>query len=267
MAPVYDRSGHPITDLKPEDFELFEDNQPQPIALARSGEAPLNLALLLDLSKSAFLTRPLILDAARQFVQLSQPGDRIAVHALANSLFQVIAPLTADRPHLLPLLDSMPPISGGSPIYDSLVLSYAQEPLNRSAERSAMVIVTDGMDNQFEAPGRGSQIPFDRLRRTVAEWPVPIYTVLVPYENPTLQERGHHNMQQLVDATAGRLFEVQNPADLDGIFAKVAEDLRGVYSIAYYPTNQTFNGAWRDIRLRVKRPGLSLRTRPGYYAW
>jgi VWFA-related protein len=123
------------------------------------------------------------------------------------------------------------------------------------------------MDNQFEAPGRGSRIPFDRLRRTAAEWPVPIYTVLVPYENATLQERGRHNMQQLADATAGRLFDVQNPTDLDGIFAKVAEDLRSVYSIAYYPANQNFNGTWRDIRLRVKRPGMALRTRPGYYAW
>lgn len=267
MAPVYDRAGHPVTDLKPEDFELFEDNQPQPIALVRSGEAPLNLALLLDLSKSAFLTRPLILDAARQFLQLSQPGDRIAVHALANSLFQVIAPLTDDRRRLLPLLDTMPPISGGSPIYDCLVLSYAKEPLNRPGERSAMVVVTDGMDNQFEAPGYGSQIPFDRLRRAAAEWPVPIYTVLVPYEDFDLQPRGRRNMQQLADASAGRLFEVQNPADLDGIFTKVAEDLRSVYSIAYYPANQNFNGAWRDIHLRVKRPGLALRTRPGYYAW
>jgi Ca-activated chloride channel family protein len=267
MAPVYDRSSRPVTDLRPEDFELLEDDRPQQIALVRSGETPINLALLLDLSKSAFLTIPLIRDAARQFIQRSQPGDRIAVHALANTLFQVIAPMTADRRRLLPLLDSLPPIAGGSPIYDCLVLSYAQEPLNTMGERSAMVVLTDGMDNQFEAPGRGSQIPFERMRSAAAEWPVPIYTVLVPYENATLQERGRRNMQQLADASAGRLFEVSNPTDLDGVFAKVAEDLRSVYSIGYYPANQSFNGAWREIRLRVKRAGLSVRTRPGYYAW
>ena len=267
MAPVYDRSGRPVADLRPDDFELLEDGQAQQIALVRSGETRINLALLLDLSKSAFLTNPLIRDAARQFIQISQPGDRIAIHALSNSLFQVIAPITADRQRLLPLLNNLPPISGGSPIYDCMVLSYAQEPLNTIGERSAMVVVTDGMDNQFEAPGRGSQIPFERFRSAAAEWPVPIYTVLVPYEDDTLQVRGRRNMQQLAHASAGRLFEVQRPSDLDGVFAKVAEDLRSVYSIAYYPANQTFNGAWRELRLRVKRPGLSVRTRPGYYAW
>ena len=267
MAPIYDRSGRPVTDLRPEDFELLEEGQPQQISLVRSGEAPINLALLLDLSKSAFLTNPLIRGAARQFIQLSQPGDRIAIHALASSLFQVVAPMTDDRRRLIPLLDALPPISGGSPIYDSLVLSYAREPLNTMGERSAMVVLTDGMDNQFEAPGRGSQIPFERLHSAAAEWPVPIYTVLVPYENATLQERGRHNMQQLADASAGRLFEVQSPSDLEGVFAKVAEDLRSVYSLGYYPANQNFNGAWREVRLRVKRTGLSVRTRPGYYAW
>jgi Ca-activated chloride channel homolog len=267
MAPVYDRSGRPVADLRPTDFELFEDGQPQQIALVRSGETPINLALLLDLSKSAFLTNPLIRDAARQFVQLSQPGDRVAIHALVNSLFQVIAPITADRQRLLPLLDTLPPISGGSPIYDCMVLSYAREPLNTMGERSAMIVLTDGMDNQFEAPGRGSQIPFERFRSAAAEWPIPIYTVLVPYEDDTLQEHGRRNMQQLAEASAGRLFEVQNPSDLDGVFAKVAEDLRSVYSIGYYPDNQNFNAAWREIRLRVKRSGVILRTRPGYYAW
>jgi len=82
-----------------------------------------------------------------------------------------------------------------------------------------------------------------------------------------LQEHGRRNMQQLAEASAGRLFEVQSPSDLDGVFAKVAEDLRSVYSIGYYPDNQNFNGAWREIRLRVKRSGVILRTRPGYYAW
>jgi hypothetical protein len=40
-----------------------------------------------------------------------------------------------------------------------------------------------------------------------------------------------------------------------------------VYSVGYYPGNQDFNGAWRRIEVRLQRPGLTLRTRTGYYAW
>ena len=74
-------------------------------------------------------------------------------------------------------------------------------------------------------------------------------------------------MRQLSDASGGRLFEVSSLKKLADVYARVAEELRGVYTIGYYPTNQVFDGAWRPIRLRAKRSGLTLRTRPGYSAW
>jgi Ca-activated chloride channel family protein len=46
----------------------------------------------------------------------------------------------------------------------------------------------------------------------------------------------------------------------------VAEELRAVYTVAYYPKNQNFDGKWRSVEVRVKRPGAKVRARPGYYA-
>jgi Ca-activated chloride channel family protein len=74
-------------------------------------------------------------------------------------------------------------------------------------------------------------------------------------------------MQQLADASGGRLFPAKSIRDLAPVYAQVAEELRSVYSIGYYPQNQKFDGKYRRIEVRVKRPGLTLRTRPGYYAW
>jgi Ca-activated chloride channel family protein len=50
------------------------------------------------------------------------------------------------------------------------------------------------------------------------------------------------------------------------VYAQVADELRAVYSLAYYPKNQNFDGKWRRIQVRVKRTGVVLRTRNGYYA-
>jgi Ca-activated chloride channel family protein len=74
-------------------------------------------------------------------------------------------------------------------------------------------------------------------------------------------------MQQLADASGGRLFPAKSISDLAPVYAQVAEELRSVYSIGYYPQNQNFDGKYRRIEVKVKRPGLTLRTRPGYYAW
>lgn len=265
-AAVYDQEGHPFTGLKNEDFELTEDDRPQVIAFAHSGESPLRVVLLLDLSLSTFLTRPLILKGARQFIQSAQASDKIGVYVIASGLFQVVSPLTDDRPALLNSLNQLPEIEGGSPIYDSIVLSYAQGGLCAAGERCALVVLTDGMDNQFEASGRGSRVPFRSLRSAAEEWPIPIYTIVVPYENPSLQKHARQNMRALAEASGGRIFDVDDVSKLAQAYARVNEELRSVYAIGYYPKNRSFDGSWRSIKLRVKRLGAPYRTRPGYYA-
>lgn len=265
-VPVYSKSGHPVPGLTASDFELWEDDVPQRISFANAGEAPFNLVLLLDLSKSSLVSRSLMQQAARDFVKMAQPRDRLAIHVLQNTVFQVVCPLTSDRDRLLRAVDRIPDIAGGSPIYDALLLSGVQEPLYQTGEQPAIVILTDGMDNQFELPSKGSKIAFAKLHAAVKEWPIPIYTLLFPYESLQLQQRGKRNMQQLSDSSGGRLFTVAALEDLKGVYTQVAEELRSVYTIGYSPLNQEFDGRWRSVRLRSKRSGVTLRTRPGYLA-
>ena len=69
-----------------------------------------------------------------------------------------------------------------------------------------------------------------------------------------------------MDASGGRLFPARSVSDLAPVYAQVADELRAVYSLAYYPKNQNFDGKWRRIQVRGKRTGVVLRTRNGYYA-
>jgi Ca-activated chloride channel family protein len=73
-------------------------------------------------------------------------------------------------------------------------------------------------------------------------------------------------MQQLADASNGRLFPAISIQDLDPIFPLIEAELRGVYSVAYYPSNQIFDGGWRNVKVQVNRPGITIQARPGYYA-
>jgi len=112
----------------------------------------------------------------------------------------------------------------------------------------------------------GADVRFDRLRRAAAIMPALIYPIYLDSRNIFYGERALRQMQELAAASGGRLFSARSVQDLEPVYAKVAEELRSVYTLAYYPRNQNFDGRWRRIQVRVRHPGVRLRTRAGYYA-
>ena len=84
---VLDDEGRPLTDLGPEDFEVLEDGEPQEVKVLGDTEAPFNLALLLDCSTSTLTKRGAIVRAAKQFVSIARPRDRVAVYAVSDTYF------------------------------------------------------------------------------------------------------------------------------------------------------------------------------------
>src|SRR6266404_8553523 len=92
------RTGVPISDLKPENFELFDDGQPRPISyFTREGQArkPLALVLILDLRDDGagrFLKREEIRRALVDELAKLPPGDEVAILAInLNSVDQKAA--------------------------------------------------------------------------------------------------------------------------------------------------------------------------------
>jgi len=267
---VTDAGGRPVTGLQREDFQILEDGQPQQVSYASSEETPFNLAFLLDLSGSTQRDRAPMKEATRRFVKITRAQDRVALYALANDHFHVITRLTADRERVLQMIDAIPSLSGGSPIYDALVLSYAEEFWGRGAERNALIIISDGIDNQLQGMRTPSETSFKKLRQAAEGFHAMFYPVFLdPFNRlppPGWARKARQQMEQLAEATGGRLFPAHSLNDLEPVYAQVAEELRSVYSLGYSPRNQDFNGAWRKIEVRVTKPGVRVRTRAGYYA-
>ena len=74
-------------------------------------------------------------------------------------------------------------------------------------------------------------------------------------------------IDQLANLTGGRVFRSSSPCK------ELSAELRNQYVIGYKPTNRAADGAWRNIRVRVRTErlpkelsDLSLRARQGYYA-
>ena len=74
----------------------------------------------------------------------------------------------------------------------------------------------------------------------------------------------HGTMNDLADRTGGRAFYNRN--DLDGAVRDSINDGSTYYTLGYYPENKDWNGGFRNIQVKVRRGGVKLRYRIGYFA-
>jgi len=74
----------------------------------------------------------------------------------------------------------------------------------------------------------------------------------------------HSTMQELADQTGGRAS--YDTSDVQGSIRRALEDSRVTYTLGYYPSDTRFDGKFRSIKVSVKRPGVQLKYRRGYFA-
>jgi Ca-activated chloride channel family protein len=157
-AVVTDSAGHPLAGLKPENFRLIEDGQPQTISNFGTTETPFEIALLLDTSGSTRDDVALIRAAANSFIEALRPGDRVGIVAFntaqngndAIATVDVLSRLTSDRGELRKAIENLGS-SNGTPYYDALqkvVDSVFDAPPSDDVRgRRAVVALTDGVDS------------------------------------------------------------------------------------------------------------------------
>ena len=76
-------------------------------------------------------------------------------------------------------------------------------------------------------------------------------------------ERGDQYLHDLARVSGARLYNAEQQ-NLDYAFRSVAEELRRQYSLGYYPKNAPHTGERRNIKVRVNKPELVVRTRDSY---
>ena len=74
-------------------------------------------------------------------------------------------------------------------------------------------------------------------------------------------------LSELAEVTGGARFDAAgNLSDLGEAFARIAEEMRSLYTIAYVPTNLEEDGKFRKIKVEVNIDKGRVRTRQGYYS-
>jgi len=71
-------------------------------------------------------------------------------------------------------------------------------------------------------------------------------------------------LMQLAQETGGEFIGDTN--NIGNRLTQIDEDLHSYYLLTYVPTNQTYDGKFREISLKLSRPGIDVQARKGYYA-
>jgi len=275
FATVRDKKNRIVTDLKQDDFKIYEDNHEEKIAFfSRDMQLPITLGLLLDTSGSEQFMLPAIQDAGSRFLhRVLRKGDEAMVISFDSDV-DLLSDFTDDRSILdrainkarinIPsggmIAGNPGPVGSrnivGTALYDAIYLARGDK-LNGEAGRKAVVIVTDAQDE-------GSKVRLEEAIEAAQRTDTVIHVLLVAD-----RQFGGGNSgvaHRLAEETGGRMIVVNSEKHLEDAFDQISEELRSQYTLGYYPTNTSKDGKFRKIKVDADNHELKVLARRGYYA-
>ena len=251
---VLDDKGRFIRNLAASDFEVSEDSTHQNLDLVSQRREPALFMLLVDTSQSMAIRADAVRATASRLLEPLAPEDQIVVAPFSKQILSITGP-TTDRPTVLDAIAAIRH-SGGTAILD--VVQEAASNLSAQRRRKAIVLITDGYDEH-------SQGHFDATIDTLRKSDVILYVIGMGGV-AGISLKGEQLLTRLADETGGRAWFPRDERHLAQVYQTTAADVQHKYLIAYTPTNQRRDGAWRAIDVKVARPGLRVRARNGYHA-
>lgn len=246
-----------MTDLPRENFTLLEDGRPQRLYTFGSGaELPLQLGLMIDISRSMDSAMPLVKKAAEGFLgQLMSTRDQSFLVVFRDRPF-LAQPSTGDLDLLTRSVEGLG-ASGSTALWDSMVFSLLE--FAGMAGRKALVVLTDGVDLESHF---GASDAVQMARRTG----VPVYVIGMTGNDGKGPWQHRASLRRLADSTGAHLFFIAGAGELAATYATIAEELRSQYVLAFQSDQPADEAGWRALRLEVDRPGLVVRSVSGYWA-
>jgi Ca-activated chloride channel family protein len=250
-----------VGDIESQELSVFEDGIRQQIALFSHGTAPLSLAILIDGSLSMKPRLAIAQAAAMRLVRIMGPDDQAMVVQF-DRRYRVVQDLTSDVAALDAAVHGIE-AQGDTALYNAIYVALGELAADRRGElrRRAIVVLSDGEDT-------ASLISDDQVLDRARRAEINVYTIGLRAPNPGVAASPlpTYFLSTLARETGGRSYFPAALADLDGVYARIAEELRTLYVIGYVSTNPRPEGRFRRIAIQAGRSNLLVHHRPGYYA-
>ena len=256
------------------------------MSFSRQVDLPLSLAILIDTSQSQERTLPEEKAAAMTFLEtvirpakdevciVSFTGEATLEQGMTNNVNRLRR--AVDQVKFVPpsgyigggVIAGTPPISGdqtagSTAIWDAIWVT-SDEILGQAPEktRRAIILVTDGV-NTF-----GKKKLDDAVQAALRAEAI-VYSVGIGDNFYSGVDKGVLN--KVSERTGGRAYFPRDERELRDAFQQIQEEMRSQYLIAYEPSNQTRDGAYRkiDIELtnqQLQKDKVKVTHRQGYFS-
>jgi Ca-activated chloride channel family protein len=259
---VEDAQGRPLEGLTARDFVVSEDGRRQKVEMcARMGEGnspstTLDVALVVDTSDSMLATLRRSQEVTVRFLTNLPNAQEVIVVFFDQT--QRLEHFDREHPEALFERVRTLPEGGNTAVRDAIAFSLRA--LSSSNGRSALVLLTDGIDTV-------SRTDPAALDRAVQSHAVTIYPVAYPAsdtgDGPD-PKQALKELDRLAQVTGGRLFKLPNEAALPQVLDEIVAELRSQYVLGFTPQSGA-PGRLRKITVKVPGRGkVVVRHRVGY---
>jgi VWFA-related protein len=264
---VTDGRNRYVTDLRQDDFSIFEDGVKQNVSLFTHENLPISLVLMLDTSASMDEKIEAAQQAGISFVSTLKDTDRAQIVQF-NDRATVLQDFSSEKP-LLEAAIRRTETSGPTALHNALYIALKDLEKQKAAagelRRRAIVMLTDGEDTS-------SLVSDEQVLELARKSEINIYAISLRPSRVQARERlsfsqAAHLLTALSRETGGRVYFPNSISELDAVYDRIAEELRTQYSIGYVSANSRRDGKWRRIVVRTpERDDLQIRHKLGYYA-
>jgi len=260
---VTDKHGKYIPNLQQSDFALLDDQKaPARVnSFHQQINLPLRVGIVIDASTSIRSRFQFEQQSATEFLLdiLKARSDRAFVMEFDDTP-TVDQDWTNDIDKLEAGVNKIRP-GGGTALYDAVYTACRDKLLegarDREPVRKAMVLISDGDDNQ-------SRVHPDEAIKECQRAETIIYAISTNW-TPS-RGKGDKALTDMAEATGGAVFFPPSVEEMSNSFKSIEEELRSQYALNYTPADFKMDGAFRSIYLYCNDRRYQVRAKKGYFA-
>jgi VWFA-related protein len=292
---VKDGAGRLVADLRRDEFRVFEDNVEQRIDVFTAEAFPLSMVVLIDNDLKSKDAKQV--ESSLDAIVGGMSADDEAFVCRFDQYFHQGKGFTSDHDKLLtelsrtrldtktsagptggPLSGSEPSINGhsvsgapstaGSTIeifshstkaLDDAVFDAAQLLEDRPRNRRRIIfLISDGLNGGKKYNTNS----YDSTLRELLGHSISVFGVGV---GSAIYDRKFERLSQYAHDTGGDVYYAAKRESMEDLYARISEEARNEYTLAYAPHNTNAAKEYHDVEVRVRREGLTILTRNRYY--
>ncbi|KPJ72802.1 hypothetical protein AMJ52_05035, partial [candidate division TA06 bacterium DG_78] len=223
------------------DIKIYEDGVEQRLWVEEEERVPASLVLILDSSGSMKHAMQDVLIAAKNLVGKLDEKDHAEIIDFDSNV-KVMQTFTNNKQALSSVLDAIV-ADGGTALYDATAQGI--EDLTKRIGLKAVVLLTDGKDENAKGDGPGSTITLEQLKAKLTSANIPVYTIGLG------EGIDKQVLETIASASGGKAYYAKDAEAVNKIYSEIITYLHSLHRFYYVTHNGKHDGTQRKVLVKT----------------